>query len=856
MKKKSWIRRLIPWIVALGLIAALVIFVFVPIYTKSDESDLEPVVLHSNSEVERSYTLENDELVFTLDGKTTQFTLENRRTGHVWRSNPENPNDDPIALSVEKDRMRSTLLLTYATSDGTTTVFDNFGYSIENGVYDIEATDDEIRVNYVVGKLSKVFLVPEAITAARMEQFIEGMSKRERGTVLDMYQLYDPENPKDAAKIAELIETYPDLANEAVYVMRPNQKDNKKSKVEALLAEGGYNGEEYAYDMSRINGDGGLSGAVFNVTLCYRLEGSDLVLSVPYDQIRYSASYPIISITPLPYFGAASVDDQGYTIVPEGGGSVIRYNNGKNNQTAYYSNIYGWDYASVRHILINETRSIFPMFAMTSGEDAFMCLIEDGATMCGINADVSGRNNSVNTASATYTVLHSDQYDVSRKTVQRIYMFEARIPDVTVTQRYRFVDTSDYVALAGAYGDYLDERGLLPEAADPDVPMMVSMVGAIEKTVKRAGIPVEASVALTDFSQAAGIVADLSGAGLENVQLRYEGWANGGLSQRVFSSVHVEGELGGEKGLSAFLAAADDAGYDVYLDGASQFAYRSGIFQGFNYFSQAARHATRDRAKMYSFSPIFYTEEKWRDSFYLVTPAYYGRMADNFARAAQKYGANVSYRDVGYILAGDYNPADITTREESLAQQSAILGAAQDAGLRVMIRGGSLYALPHADLISDMDLTGTGYSILDEDIPFFQIAVHGRVNYTSTPLNMAGDPQTTLLRSAEYGSGLGYTVMAADADILVDTHYTQYTGASWPAVRDDCIAVMARYAEDMKGLNGLRITGHRVLDNGLTVTEYEDGTRVYVNYTEGALEADGITVETRSYRVVREGDAA
>ena len=197
MKKKSWIRRLIPWIVALGLIAALVIFVFVPIYTKSDESDLEPVVLHSNSEVERSYTLENDELVFTLDGKTTQFTLENRRTGHVWRSNPENPNDDPIALSVEKDRMRSTLLLTYATSDGTTTVFDNFGYSIENGVYDIEATDDEIRVNYVVGKLSKVFLVPEAMDAARMEQFIEGMSKRERGTVLDMYQLYDPENPKE-----------------------------------------------------------------------------------------------------------------------------------------------------------------------------------------------------------------------------------------------------------------------------------------------------------------------------------------------------------------------------------------------------------------------------------------------------------------------------------------------------------------------------------------------------------------------------------------------------------------------------------------------------------------------------------
>ena len=76
MKKKSWIRRLIPWIVALGLIAALVIFVFVPIYTKSDESDLEPVVLHSNSEVERSYTLENDELYAVYRGDTDTLAMD------------------------------------------------------------------------------------------------------------------------------------------------------------------------------------------------------------------------------------------------------------------------------------------------------------------------------------------------------------------------------------------------------------------------------------------------------------------------------------------------------------------------------------------------------------------------------------------------------------------------------------------------------------------------------------------------------------------------------------------------------------------------------------------------------------
>ena len=853
--KRAWIRRLIALIVALAVIAALVVFVFIPIYTKSDDQNLEQVTLRSNSDVEKQYVLENDALRFVLDGKTTQFTLENKRTGRVWRSNPENPDDDPIALGTEKNKMRSTLLLTYATSEGATTVFDNYAYSIANGVYDIEAAEDEIRVNYVVGKISKVFIVPDAITKARMERFTDGMSKREVGTVIDMYQLYDPENSKDAAKIAEVIDTYPDMAQEAVYVMRNNQKDNKKSKVEALLASHGYDGEEYAYDQSRIAGESALSGAVFNVTLSYRLEDGDLVLVVPYEDIRYTASYPIISVTPLPYFGAAGTDREGYAVVPEGGGSLIRYNNGKSAQTAYYANLYGWDYASARTVLINETRASFPVFAMTGEDESFLCLLEEGASLAGVNADVSGRNNSYNTANVTYTVLHNDQYDVSAKTTQRIYMFERELPDLTATQRYRFVDSTDYVDLAAAYGDYLDDRGMLPGEAREDAPVVVSLIGAIDKTVKRGGIPMTASVALTDFSEARAIVEELNGAGVENLDVRFEGWANGGVSQRVFNRVKVESALGGRKGLTAFIQAAQGAGNAVYLDGMSMFTYRSGVLQGFNTFADAAKHTTRDRVKLYSFSPIFFTQEKWRDSFYLAKPAYAARMAENFAGAAAELGAGVSYRDMGYLLAGDYDAEAITTREDSVAQQRAIMAAAADKGCGVMIRSGNDYALSGADIVADMDLFGSGYSILDEDIPFYQIALHGRANYASESLNMTGDWETTLLRSAEYGAGLSYTFMAESADVLVDTYYTQYTGASWDAVKEEALALLAKYRQDMRGLNRERITGHAYLTGDVTRTDYSDGTRVFVNFSFEEYRAGSVRVPARSYLVVREGDA-
>ena len=38
MRKKSILQRLLPWIIALVALAALIVFVFVPIYTREERS--------------------------------------------------------------------------------------------------------------------------------------------------------------------------------------------------------------------------------------------------------------------------------------------------------------------------------------------------------------------------------------------------------------------------------------------------------------------------------------------------------------------------------------------------------------------------------------------------------------------------------------------------------------------------------------------------------------------------------------------------------------------------------------------------------------------------------------------------
>ena len=174
-----------------------------------------------------------------------------------------------------------------------------------------------------------------------------------------------------------------------------------------------------------------------------------------------------------------------------------------------------------------------------------------------------------------------------------------------------------------------------------------------------------------------------------------------------------------------------------------------------------------------------------------------------------------------------------------------------DAGLKVTIKEGNAYALPYADLITDMNLSGNAYALLDDKIPFYQIAIHGLKNYTGEALNLAGDYETLLLESAEYGAGLNFTFMYMDTMILQDTDYSCYGPSNYSAWKNEAIAIMTRYQAEMAGLNRQTIVDHEQLSDKVSVTTYADGTKVYVNYSYEDHTEGSVLVPARDYKVER-----
>lgn len=820
-----------------------------------DEEEEEKISIHRYEGTDKEIQMENDQLKFVMDPSTTHFSVTDKSSGAVWYSNPDadDIDADPIALTSNKDNLNATLLLTYSTDKALDTLLDNYKYSISEQVYEIEAADDYIKVMYSIGRVQKEFIIPQVISVARMEELTADMDKSVTRLIRDYYVKYDINNLKATDNKEELLEKYPLLAETPLYVLRDNVGDNVKTRFEPAFLEAGYTEEEYREELELYSIESTNNNPVFNINVIYRLDGGDLVVEVPMQEMEYKKDYPIYTLAVLPYFGAGGTSEDGYLLVPEGGGSLINFNNGKNSLNSYYTNVYGWDMAQSRDYLVHETRAYFGVFGIAKGGRSFICILEDGSSYASINADISGRYHSFNYVNATYNVMHRDTADIGTRLSYSLYQYELGLQNESLVERYRFVDTDDYVDMANAYHDYLAEKygDGFAKNDDTSVPVAVEIVGAVDKVRQVLGVPVSRPLAVTTYKEARAIIEELNDSGVGNLSVKLSGWMNGGVRQKILKNVNLISSLGSKKDFKALLKYASDNGIDLYLDGVTNYAYKSNIFNGFITFRDAATFANKKRVKLRPFNVVDFAEEEWMDTYYLLKPSVILDMADNLTDAAKDYGAaGVSFADIGYQLSADYSQKNHVSREEALNQQVEKLNEIHDSGLRIMTNMGNDYTLGVTDQIVNMDLSGSEYSIVDKIVPFYQIAIHGHVNYTGQPLNLVENYEEELLRSVEYGAGLYVTFMDASVMKLQNTYYTQYFGANYDSWKDRFIDIYTRYEGELGSTFNQRIVGHRILNDGVTLTSYEDGTRVYVNYRyEDYTTDDGIVLPARDYLV-------
>ncbi len=836
-------------------LAVIGLAVFLIIRFVNNEEESPKIIPYGfEGDAETPIVVENDDLILTMDPATTYFTITKKSTGKVWSSYIENAESDSRALSEEKNRMQSNLLLSFGIKSGLETIYDTKAFSVDNSIYEIEQVENGIKLRYTLGKVEREYIIPTVIRVSELDALRENMEKNKASLVKDMYKKYDIKKLKKGDDKEALLEQYPILAEEPVYILKANTREDRKQQIEASLAEAGYTYEKYEQDKLLDQSNSDEDKQLFNVEMDLRLEGSDLVVDVPFSAFEFDKKTPITLLTPLPYFGAGGKDEEGFMLVPEGGGGLITYNNGKTAQSSYYANVYGWDYCQRRRYVIHNTRAYFNAFGHSSGDGSFLCIMEDGSSYAAVKASVGGKLNDYNYVDAEYTICPKEEFEVSNMSSSAVYSFQTNLPEnEKITQRYRFIDGTDYVDMAYAYRDYLESTygDYMSLNTDKVAPVSVELVGAVDKVQQVLGFPVSLPLKLTSFTDAADIIKDLEAEGIGKLSVKYTGWCNGGVNQQILTKVKPVWQLGSKKELRDLATTASNLGVDLYLDGITQYEHESDIFDGFLSYRDAARMLTKERAELFNYSHVTYAAREGFKSYYLLHTDLAMEMANNLSAACDDYGTGVSFQDIGMDISSDFYRKEMHSREDTKNKNKELLKSMDTK--KVMINMGNDYAVPYVDMVTNMDLRGTEYTIIDANVPFYQIAIHGYIDYTGHPINICGDEQEELLQSAEYGAGLNFTLMSESSFALQKTLYSEYYGCEYAAWRDRMISMCKRYNEEMGHCFNQEIKDHEVLSSYVRCTSYADGTKVYVNYsfTEDYTAEDGTVVPTRDYVVVR-----
>jgi len=844
--------------------ALLICFTFFAVVScKPKAPRSKPVVAFEYMEDGEEIVLENQFLHLRFLPDTAEIILTDKASRVEWRSNPPNPAGDLNAQVVTRQLMESQFSLEYADNSGVGMTLQSGIYSVQRNAYEFEVNNNVLEVRYTVGDLSRAYRIPPAMTEERMNEFFPQMDDEEKGIVETTYRLYDINNLRSTDDRTKLLSDYPDLREIKLWVLRLNSPDFMKEMSEDAFKNAGYTLDDYIIDSMRYEVTGADVKPAFSLVLRYSLDGRSLILNIPFDLVGYRSAYPIKKLTLMPFMGAGSVNDSGYMLVPDGSGALIDFNNGKQNQLHYSINVYGHDEAMPREgkAKINDNSALFPAFGIHKNGASLFCIIEEGSAYANITADVSGRNCSWNSVYPIFDMVHGTELDIVERSQRKVFMYEAGLPaGESITMRYTPCAEPGYMGMAKEYRSWLLKKypAISKKRASTgnSVPVAVEIIGAVNKTQHRLGLPMDLPLKLTSYKETASMIDDFSMLGWDNVYIKLNGWFNRSVEHKVPSKINLIKELGSKRDFKNIANTAEKSNYNLYPEVDFVFVRDvGGMFSGFSLYGDASRYVNRERVQSYPYSFVWFGERtQWGKLNYLVRPTTSVKMINNYIKKADDFGIkNIAFRNMASKLAGDYHEKRHISREASMRIRQQQFEKMDDAGTGILVHTGHVYAAPWASIITDMIITDQNFGITDTSIPFLPIVLHGLVPYTGRAINLAEDYTKNLLKTIESGAGLYFSFMKEDTAVLQETKFRQFYANEYDKWVEDANDLYQKFNGDFGHLSNQLIVNHVVLSPNVTVTVYEDGTRVVVNASDNAWIYNGMNVSANSYIVLRQG---
>ncbi|AEE95673.1 hypothetical protein [Mahella australiensis] len=92
---------------------------------------------------------ENEFLAMYFNPVTTEVAIKDKKSGHIWYTNPPDREQDAIATGANKGKLGSQLSITYYTPTAQQQQMDNYNDSIAHNQFKVSKIDDGIKIVYM-----------------------------------------------------------------------------------------------------------------------------------------------------------------------------------------------------------------------------------------------------------------------------------------------------------------------------------------------------------------------------------------------------------------------------------------------------------------------------------------------------------------------------------------------------------------------------------------------------------------------------------------------------------------------------------------------------------------------------------
>ena len=800
---------------------------------------------------EESNLNSSSKYLLTVDEVTGDFSVTDTETGRVFDSYPREISDDPDAGNEFKNEVKSQIsLVYYDKKDRELKLFSYEDAVLKEEAVSVTETENGYKILYALGEKPTESILPNMIYKERMDFVLNHTeSERNKRRIQTMYAYYNLADAPDDETAQIWLSQYPMIKDKPVYVFRQGS-DKEIRDLTELFLEAGYTKEMYTED-SKISStvvEDKEALPYFEIPLYLTVQKNGLCVSINADEIKYDdKSFNLNTINILPYFASAKSED-GFILIPDGSGTLLDFKSRRNTIT---KKMYENNPALLHENALSEEKpSRLPYFAMNSEGRALLGDITEGAENTEITAKNGANNSGYHTVYPVFIYKNKNTMSVVDVGNSGSFwnVFEKNGYKGEFKINYTFLKTEENALgeLADAYRKSLEERGILKEKIkDTDIPFYIDTYGIISVSDRFLGFPITKKVPLTTYKNARIMIDEFSNLGVENISLRYFGYANGGMNSTVPSKISLEGKLGSKKELELLLKSEAD----IYFDADFVKVKENRLFDDFTK-SDAVQNLEKKLAGFIKTSLATGIKDKSTYQ-YVINPKSAEKYAGKYLKKADKLAFDgISLASIGQLTPSDFNEKSYINRKSTAEAYKRILEK-YSKGHKLITDGGNAYVLPYVSSILNMPLEGSKYASKSESVPFMQMVLRGYVSYAGKPLNLGGNPQNDILDAVRTGSGIYYLLNYENTIYLKDTDFSDCYASSFDDFKKEAAELYTRYSDIMKNDISSAITDYKTVQENVYLTVFENGTKLYTNYNSYDVAINGFTIKAMDFAALQ-----